>query len=202
MNKFEHDFGEMTFELPNVNPDQGHTGNRKIFDPARTMSEGEAAKKVESYQRFVQPVDLPRHLFIPDGAESIDQRDVWNIVPATVDFEIFRFVAPEGSITKFISYGVFNDGLLAADYNFKPLVNGNRILRYHGERLADSYYRISLGLGADLSAACMIGCNIELQPGDVLQWLVTNNSAVDTSMGIRMSGYFDTQQRRATPKFG
>lgn len=63
-------------------------------------------------------------------------------------------------------------------------------------------FKIYLGLGPDMSEGTMIGCELMLQPGQVLQWLITNTSGVDTSMGIRMKGYFDTSQKRVTGNFG
>lgn len=202
---FPTEFPNM-FELnmPTANVDQGVVSDKtKLLSAVPTESPTEAEAKVTaSIQNEFVINEFPRHLFVPNGAESLDLRAVWNIPPATVNFSILRFVCPPGAVTRFIKYGVFNDGLAAVDYAFKPLVNGNRIARYHGEPLPDGAFRIALGLAPDLGEEAMIPYQITLNPGDILEWLVTNNSIVDTSMGVRMIGYFDTQAIRVTPKFG
>lgn len=173
-----------------------------FLDAATAMSATEQAEKIEQAAQYIQPVEFPRYLYVPEGAEGIDLRSVWNVPPATIDFEMIRFVAPPGSVTRFIAYGVFNDGDVLANYDFKPFVNGNRVFRYHGQLLPSGLYKIGLGLGPDLSNASLVNCQITLNPGDIFSWFVTNISLVDTSMGVRMVGYFDTQQIRVTPKFG
>jgi hypothetical protein len=184
---------------PSANPEQSVGANDDVFTAMATTEKGTAAKAAESSARRT-PVEFPPHLYIPDGAQSLDFRRVANIPTATVNYELFRFVAPPGAVTRFISYGVFNDGNAASDYNFLPLVDGSRIFPYHGDP-ADSF-KIYLGLGPDLSNTSLIPCQLYLQPGQTLQWLVTNTSGVDTSMGVRMTGYFDTAQRRVTGRFG
>lgn len=164
-----------------------------IKNPSEMVSNREKTK-------FPTLVDLPRHLFIPAGAESIDIRKVMNVPSPTNRYKLFEFVAPQGCVTQFIGYGVYNDGDNAVNYNFLPLVNGVRVFRYHGD--PTNYYKIALGLAPDLSNNSIIGCQLTLQPNDVLQWLVTNTSGVDTSMGIRMIGYFDATINRVSTKFG
>lgn len=167
-----------------------------------TSATEEAAKVAASAQNEFVINEFPRHLFVPAGAESVDLRSVWNIPAGTNDFSILRFVAPQGASTRFIKYGIFNDGNAAVDYDFKPLVNGNRIMRYHGEPMANGSFHLALGLAPDLAEEAMVPYQITLNPGDILEWLVSNNSIVDTSMGVRMLGYFDTQQIRSATKFG
>lgn len=204
-NSFPTEFPSMfTLNLPTANPDQGISNeSTKLMSAVPSISNTEeAARQTAAQQNEFVINEFPRHLFVPNMAESLDLRAVWNIPPATVDFEILRFVAPAGAATRFIKYGIFNDGLAAANYDFKPLVNGNRIMRYHGEPMANGSFHLALGLAPDLGEEAMIPYQITLNPGDILQWLVTNNSIVDTSMGVRMTGYFDTQAIRVTPKFG
>ena len=187
--------------LPTANPEQEGTGeNKEVFTAKPSATAEEIHKKEVRTFTPKTPVELPRHLFIPDGAESIDIRRVMNVPSPTTDYLLFRFTAPPGSYTKFISYGVYNDGDAAANYQFKPEVDGNRIFRYHGDPQAN--YKIDLGLAPDLSNNAMIPCQLTLEPGQILEWLITNTSGVDTSMGVRMVGYFDTQAMRATEKFG
>jgi len=199
MNEFDRNnpFGN---RYPKANPLQPGVENAKMWDAGGSISTEEMLRKNAQQKRFRTPIDLPYHLFIPEGAESIDARRVANIPSPTTDLELFRYVAPPGAVTRFIAYGVYNDGDNAAFYRFLPLLDGSRIFRYHGDPLNN--FEIDLGVAPDLSENSMIGCQLVLQPGQVLRWLVTNTSGVDTSMGVRMKGYFDTQQKRQTPMFG
>lgn len=199
-NPFEK--GKMGFglRLPTANPDQGKNagGNLDVFKAAEITNKKEAAANKPP----TNPTDVnfPKHLYIPAGAQSLDLRRVINVPTATVDFELFRFVAPPGATTRFINYGIFNDGDNGAFYNFVPLVDGSRVFPYHGD--PSQNFKIYLGLGPDLSQTAMIPCQLTLQPGQVLQWLITNTSGVDTSMGVRMLGYFDTTHTRVQGRFG
>jgi hypothetical protein len=173
-----------------------------FLNAVQSMSGEEEAAKAAGALTLPTRVDFPRHLYIPQGAESLDLRTVWNVPTGTIDFEILKYIAPVGAITRFINYSIFNDGDAEINYDFKPFVNGNRILRYHGHPLPNGSYKLALGLGPDMSNASLIQCELALNPGDTLIWLITNVSGVDTSMGVRMVGYFDTQSIRVTPKFG
>jgi hypothetical protein len=186
--------------MPQANPEQPGSGNLKAFNAVRIMGKDEEKAKLVAAKAGKQAVEFPPHLYVPEGAESLDLRRVMNIPNGTLDYAIFEFIVPPGAVTRFISYGVFNDGDVAANYRFLPQVNGNRIFRYHGDPMTN--FKIDLGLAPDLSNNSLIPCQLTLQPYDVLRWLVTNTSGVDTSMGVRMVGYFDTQQKRVTPKFG
>ncbi|MEO5348879.1 MAG: hypothetical protein H7836_04460 [Magnetococcus sp. YQC-3] len=197
MNPYDKSRGHNRFAMPTANSDQPSSDNTKVFEAMQTTDKpqqsGPAAR--------VPPtkVSFPPHLYIPEGAESIDLRKVVSVPIATVDAELFSFTAPPGAVVRFIKYGVFNDGLLASDYQFKPLLAGSRVFRYHGDPTDN--YRIALGLGPDLSESSMIPCQIVLQPNQTFQWLVTNNSAVATAMGVRMVGYLDTSLMNVTPRF-
>jgi hypothetical protein len=136
------------------------------------------------------PVSFPPHLFIPQGAASIDIRRCCTVTPGTTRETIMEFTAPPGGVTQFISYAIFNDGLLENNYEFRCLVNGTNVLAYHGD--PSNNYRISLGLGPDLSNVNLIPMQLAVQPGQTVVWTVTNSSAVDTVMGVRMVGYINT----------
>jgi hypothetical protein len=194
-NKMSARFGQM---MPSANNESPSPANAKVFNAMETIEPGKQGKKLSEVRPT--PVILPDHLFMPKGVQSLDLRKVVNLPFGTTDFELFRFEAPPGAITKFISYGIFNDGDNGVNYNFRPLVDGSRVFPYHGDPSLN--YKIYLGLGPDLSNAVLIPCQLSLQPGQVLTWLVTNISAVDTSMGVRMVGYFDTVQVRVNERFG
>jgi hypothetical protein len=136
------------------------------------------------------PVSFPPHLFIPQGAASIDIRRCCTVTPGTTRETIMEFTAPPGGVTQFISYAIFNDGLLENNYEFRCLVNGTNVLAYHGD--PSNNYRISLGLGPDLSNVNLIPMQLAVQPGQTVIWTVTNSSEVDTVMGVRMVGYINT----------
>jgi hypothetical protein len=136
------------------------------------------------------PVTFPPHLFIPQGAASIDIRRCCTVTPGTTRETLMSFEAPPGGVTQFISYAIFNDGLLENNYEFRCLVNGTNVLAYHGN--PSNNYRISLGLGPDLSNVNLIPMQLAVQPGQTVIWTVTNSSEVDTVMGVRMVGYINT----------
>ncbi len=145
------------------------------------------------------PVALPKHLFIPESAQSVDIRRVATI-PLGSSGTLMTFTAPQSVTTRFISYGVFSDALLEADIAFIPKVNGNRIFPFHGDPTDN--FKIGLGLAPDLSNSALISCQLNMNPGDILTWDVVNNSVVDTVLGVRMVGYVDTTQRRVAARFG
>lgn len=180
--------------LPYANPDNGlGGGNREVFKALSTTTPEELGAKVARENLPGQTVDFPRHLFVPEGSNSLDLRKAGLVTSGTVDAQLLSFRAPEGAITRFLSYGIFNDGLLESTIQFTPLVDGSRVLPYHGD--PDANYRISLALSADLSYSSLIPCQINLNPGQFFQWLVTNTSVIDVVMGVRMIGYFDNSQR-------
>ncbi len=180
-----------------TNPQDG--GNDKIARSVIPTSEGQVQKSAKLEAKEVA-VSLPKHLYIPAGAESIDLRRVVSLPTGTIDYELFTFTAPQGALIKFISYGVYNDGDNGAYYDFKPLVDGSRIFRYHGDPTQN--FKIYLGLGPDLSNTSMLPCQLTLQPGQTVKWLISNTSGVDTSMGVRMIGYLDTSNQRVQGRFG
>ena len=163
-----------------------------------------AGKKVERNAidplRQAQPVAFPRHLFIPEGAQSIDLRKYCSVASGSVKESLMRFVAPEGAQTYFMNYGIISDGLLSADIEFIPTVDGIRIFPYHGD--PSNNYKMSLGLAPDLSNSSLIPCQLTLNPNQVLEWFVTNNGTVAANMGVRMVGYFDSSIKRTTNLIG
>ena len=177
--------------MPVSNPDNGLIGgNLDPFQALGTTTPTALGDKIARENQAPNPIDFPRHLFIPEGANSLDFRKAGVVSSGTVKEQLLSFTAPEGATTRFLQYGIYNDGLLENNIEFTPLVNGNRVLPYHGD--PDFNFRLSLGLSADLSYASLIPCQINLTPGQVFQWLVSNTSAVDVVMGVRMVGYFDT----------
>ena len=144
--------------------------------------------------------ELPKHLFMPEAVAGVDMRKVCTIIAGSVKQSLFSFVCPVGNTIRFLSYGIFSDALSSADTEFIPTVNGNRIFPYHGD--PSNNFKMSLGLAPDLSNNSLIPCQLQLNPGDKLEWFVTNIAAIDTFMGVRMVGYLDSAQSRAAARFG
>jgi hypothetical protein len=159
----------------------------------------EIQKRQEEANLSSQPVEFPRHLYTPEGAQTIDIRKVCLVAAGDTD-EILRFKAPQGSITRFTHYGIFNDGALEDDFQFLPLVDGRRAFPYHGDPAED--FRISLGLGPDLTNNSMIEATLALSPTQEIVWSAVNNSAVAVTMGVRMKGYLDFSQRMVQTRYG
>lgn len=143
-------------------------------------------------------VELPRHLYIPSNCRSIDIRKACNVVAGTTLEKLLSFTCPRGAQAVFIGYSLFNDGLYSSNTQFLPLVNGSRILPYHGD--PEDNYKMSLGLSPDLSN--LIQCYVVLNENDVLEWKVSNTSTVNAAMGVRMTGYFSSSQNRASTVIG
>ena len=147
----------------------------------------------------VDAIQFPRHLFVPEGAESVDIRAAFSVTAGT-SLDILKFVAPPGARTYFLGYAIFNDALLFANVNFIPTVNGSRILKYHGD--PQNNFKIALASTIDLGNNALSPIQLALNPGEILNWRVINNEAVDVVMGVRMVGYVDSSNTRTNLRFG
>ena len=143
--------------------------------------------------------NLPRHLFRPFNAQSVDIRNLQQIPPNDTS-RVLEFVCPNAGSVIFIGYGVFSDAFLENDIEFVPKVNGKRIFTYHGN--PGQNYRISLGLAPDLSNSALIECYLQLRPGDVLTWDIVSTTNVALSAGVRMKGYLDSANLQIEQQFG
>lgn len=165
---------------------------------ALRQGRGEPRAPVETIKPT--PIELPDNLFIPPGAESIDLKNLFDVT-AGARATIIDFTNPAtGGLVVILSYAVFNDGLLASDFDFFPTVNNKRVYQYHGDPLDN--FRIYLGTGPDLSNGSLINAQLYLQPGHRLRWVAENRAAVDTSMGVRVVGYVDRTKQRTQRRFG
>ncbi len=167
---------------------------------ASPVAGAENLKKREEMSNVMPTsVSLPPHLFIPEDAQSIDIRALWN-VPAGDSLDLMTFDGRKGGLVYFIGYAVYFDALLFDLVNLVPLVNGVRVFPFHGN--PDNNFKIGLGTGADLSNVNLVSCQLELQPHDTLVWRFTNDDVVDVAAGVRMSGYFTQGTIRKTGRFG
>jgi hypothetical protein len=145
-------------------------------------------------------VELPSHLYIPEDGVSLDFRKNCVITPGTTREVLMEFTAPVGCVTRFIGYGVFTDALFSTDVEFVPLVDNSRVFPYHGD--PGNNFKISLGLGPDLSNINLVQTNLSMQPGQIMKWLVSNLSSVETVMGVRMVGFYDMTNKTRATRFG
>ena len=171
-----------------------------VFSATPIAGAADIKKRQENSNQQPIAVSLPPHLFIPADAQSIDIRNLANVPPATQNLLLMSYRGRKGGITKFIGYGIFFDALMFDLINLVPTVNGVRVFPFHGN--PDRNFKIGLGTGADLSNTNLISCQLDLQPGDLLEWRFTNNDVVDVAAGVRMSGYFDQSTIRKTGRFG
>lgn len=146
------------------------------------------------------PVSLPPHLYVPEGAQTIDITRVCEVLPGTDKEILMSFTAPDGVITNFIQYGIFNEGEEADLFEFIPEVDNSRVFPFHGDPMNN--FKIAIGTGPDLSNVSLKNAYLQLQPFSVMQWRVTNQSTVARVMGVRMVGYLLNNQVRTVTRFG
>jgi hypothetical protein len=105
------------------------------------------------------------------------------------------------------AYGVYSDAQFAAETEFVPLLNSRRVFPYHGTPTDINNpqvlpYRISLGLGPDLSNESMIECNLRIQDNQKFEWLISNLSIVPQVLGVRFKGYLRSIGKAQNYKIG
>jgi hypothetical protein len=146
------------------------------------------------------PVSFPPHLFPPAGVQGIDIAKNCDVEAATPLTDFMFFTCPQGAQAIFIGYALTNDGLYSADTQFLPLVDGARVMPFHGD--PQNNYKLSLGHGPDLSDSYLKQIYIILNPGQTFLWRVANASTVKAIMGVRLKGYFNSSVLREPPRFG
>ncbi len=153
------------------------------------------------------PVNFPRHLFPPQGVDTVDMRIDRLMAPGEI-FDLITFQPSALGITSAVyitHYAIFNNGLLEADYSFLPTLNKKRIYKYHGNpknTRSPGTFLLSLGLAPDLADYALSNGYLVMNPQDTLNWRATNSSAVATAMGVRVVGYVDSGTIRTTQKYG
>ena len=144
-------------------------------------------------------IRLPSNGYLPEDAQAIDMKNLFDVTAGTSE-TLIDFTAPPGGMTRLTHFAIFNDGLLATDFDFFPRVNGRRIFPFIGDPLDN--FRIYLGVGPDINNTSLIHSPITLQPGQRLTWVAENRAAVDTTMGVRHVGYFDRSSERRQVRSG
>lgn len=131
-------------------------------------------------------VILPSNTFNPEGAETFD---IERLVSLDVGEEntIMEYTAKESQTIRFIKYGMFTNVVLGQNVRFYPTINGNRILKFHGDPMND--FALYLSVGPDLTENSMRNCDIVLSPGQTVRWVAKNLSGARADFGVRMRGY-------------
>ncbi len=144
---------------------------------------------------------------IPSYGQSLDIRRVVEASEGTTNDLLLRFQPPTGMEAIITGYGIFSDAQFAAQTEFIPTLNGRRVFPFHGTPTDISNprklpYKISLGLGPDLSNENLIECNLRIQENDILEWRITNSSAIAQVMGVRFNGYLRSMAKAINYKIG
>jgi hypothetical protein len=157
-------------------------------------------------QALEVPVSLPNHLYIPDGAESIDIAQICEVAKSTgATEEPFKMItlAPEkGEEYYLLNYGLYTDAELGSDIEFYLKINGKKALRLHGrpDSATDpTKYTLDYGLSPDLSNNGLKNCQIILTPNDVFTVEAINrNEDLAIPMGVRLVGYVLNSNAKST----
>lgn len=144
---------------------------------------------------------------IPQSGQSLDIRRVVEASAGTVNALLLNFAPPPGTEAIITAYGVYSDAQFASQTEFVPLLNGTRVFPYHGTPTDINNpqllpYRISLGLGPDLSNESMIECNLRIQETQRFEWYISNTSLVPQVLGVRFKGYLRSISKAQNYKIG
>lgn len=173
---------------------------QKTLNPVHLEKSSQEAERRAPRNEKPTLVELPRHLYIPDNAQSVDIRKLCVLAPGE-DTILFNFEAPQGSKVQFLAYGIFTDAQDITQIEFIPTVDGSRVFPYHGDPTDN--FRMNLGLAPDLSNQALIQCQLTLNPKQVLSWRVRNfDPDLEIPMGVRMIGYVDYTQNRGQERIG
>jgi hypothetical protein len=182
------------------NPDYSRFSPKEIIDAIMQSDFGKIFKTIEN--KLTTPFEN-----IPQNGESVDIRRVSDTLAGTNDELFLSFRPPRGFEAIITGYGIFSDAQFAAQAEFIPRLNGSRIFPYHGTptNMANPLilpYRISLGLGPDLTDVALIECSLRVKETDIFTWNLTNSSIVTQTMGVRFKGYLRTVNEMRDYKIG
>ena len=144
-------------------------------------------------------VTLPSNTFNPEGADTFDIERLVTLDAGATE-AVISYTALESQTIRFIRYGVFTNVVLGDNVRFLPTINGNRILKFHGDPMND--FAIYLSVGPDLTENSLRQCDVTLSPGQTLQWVAKNLSGAKAEFGVRMRGYLINQNSNPTRGFG
>lgn len=167
------------------------------FDPVLSASPEEARAQAHQYDNAV-PVLLPRHLYAPEGARTIEMFVGVDPVPGVVT-PMLSFTCPPGATVVFYAYQTGTDSNPGGPGIFRewiPKVDGRKVLEYHGVP-TNTGFKIRAPLNGDMAV-----CQIIMEPGQTLTWEAIHNYPAPIHMTIRMRGYLDRTQKLVSSKFG
>lgn len=143
--------------------------------------------------------DLPRNLFAPQSAQTLDI-SFQGAIPALtlVPLEVLSYIAPQQCMVQIQNYAINTDG--PGVTFFFPTVNGYRVFPQHGYPLSD--YLIMFPTGPDLGNNSLTPAQLPLKPGDIFRWLVVNAAVVPHTIGVRTTGYTNSTQAYEDTRFG
>ena len=191
------------FDWRKINhPIQKQLSSNKPFESVETVTPNQRKGFQQNLDnKHATSINLPPHLFTPEGAESLDIRVAADIGANTITPALLMsFKCPPNATCHFLQYAVFSDGSLAVNQEFIPRVDGNRVFPYQGD--PNNNFKIDLGLAPDLSNNSLIQCQLTIQPNQTVQWFVKNLNAVNIAMGVRMVGYIDYSMKRIVGRVG
>lgn len=146
------------------------------------------------------PTLLPRHLYAPEGARTVNAIRIISVPSGAAFVNLFDFPCIDGSTTVITAYGLFTTAAHLADIEWRPTINENRVLAYHGDPANN--YRLTEATGLSLANTDLVSCQLLMETGQVLNWSVRNTSGAAVQMGVRIVGYIDMSQRLMSSKFG
>lgn len=150
--------------------------------------------------RMMNPfkVTFPPNFYNPVGTDSFDIRALDSFTSGEKKV-VMRYEAKEGQTIRFIKYGLFTNILKADDVRWFITINGNRILRYHGDPQQD--FALNLSVGPDLTENSLIPCDFDLKTGQILEILAENASGANADIGARFRGYL-VNENQSSRGFG
>lgn len=176
------------------------------FSPKEIIDSFKNGDFGDAFKAFGEKISNP-FINIPAAGQSLDIRRVVAASPATINALLINFQPPPGMEAIITAYGVYSDAQFAAQTEFVPLLNGRRVFPYHGTPTDINNpqalpYRISLGLGPDLSNESMIECNLRILETQRFEWYISNTSLVEQVLGVRFKGYLRSIGKAQNYKIG
>ena len=172
------------------------------FNISNQIAKSETQTQAQNEGKSTMEIsELPKHLFTPSDARSVDWARLI-VVPANTvtPIVLMEYTVKESFLLQLTHYAVSNDSLLTSESWFLPTINGSRILPFHGDPMDNM--KISLGRTTDLGNQALIPCNIQLRTGDNIKFEVLNKALVDATMGVRLVGWIDNSIKRTSKNFG
>jgi len=181
-------------------PESNRFSPKEIIDAIMQSEFGKIFRSVEN--KLTTPFQN-----IPKNGESFDIRRLSDTLSGTTDELFLNFAPPKGFEAIITGYGIFSDAQFATQTEFIPRVNGSRVFPYHGTPTDLTNprklpYRISLGLGPDLTDESLIECSLRVKETDTFTWNLTNSSILTQAMGVRFKGYLRTVNEMHDYKIG